>query len=186
MVRCDPRVLSADSLPRAVPRNSGRPSGNNAGTHDATKGRRSGSVIPNASTVILSGLHGGRVPSGHRAGTPPGYRAISVVQATIRSHLSRSNGSIRSSRPADRPHGGPQTQRARTYLAPGTRQGFFMILWSRTSSTPTSGASTSSASTGRGPSGPAALRSQGCATGGIRRGTIAEKSFFSCRSRQPT
>lgn len=128
------------------------------------KGRRSGSVIPNASTVILSGLHGGRVPSGHRAGTPPGYRAISVVQATIRSHLSRSNGSIRSSRPADHHHGGPQTRRARTYLAPGTRQGFSMILWCRTSSTPTSSASTSGASTRRGPFGPEAWRSQGLCT----------------------
>jgi len=48
-------------------------------------GRGPGSVIPNASTFILSGPHAGRVPSWHRAGTPPGHRANSVVRATIRS-----------------------------------------------------------------------------------------------------
>ena len=56
--------------------------------------REHGSVILNASTVIPSGLEGGQMPSGHRAGTPPGYRANSVVRATI-SSLCRVNGSIR-------------------------------------------------------------------------------------------
>ena len=108
-------------------------------------GRGPGSVIPNASTFILSGPHVGRVPSWHRAGTPPGYRANSVVRATIRS-----------TQPSQRILPLIASCECLTAVADATGENLsvrrrkariFLILWCRAASPPTSSASTTGAST---------------------------------------